>query len=137
MIDKNKLVGMTVDIVSAYIVNNKISSGELQDLIRSTYKTLYECIYLNHESMKRREPMVPIDQSIFADYIICLEDGKQFKSLKRHLKTKYNMTPEQYREKWNLPVTYPMVAPEYAKARSRLAKEMGLGKARLAKKRKP
>ena len=118
-----------MDIVSAYVGNNSLAADELPALIQSTYEALMAA-----EDTKRPEPekapvpAVPIKDSLTDDFIICLEDGKPFKSLKRHLRTKFDMTPESYREKWGLPRDYPMVAPNYAKERSKLAKKMGLGK---------
>ena len=124
------LLALTAEIVSAHVSNNTVNISELQGLIEKTYKTLAG---LGNDSTpsalltERPQPAVPLRKSIHADYIICLEDGKKLKMLKRHLKTAYNMTPEQYRERWGLPQDYPMVAPNYAKTRSRLAKDIGLG----------
>jgi predicted transcriptional regulator len=128
MEEKNDVTNMVVDIVSAYVGNNSVPAAELPALISSIHGAL---LGLNGpEEAKPAEPQAPavsIKKSIAPDYIICLEDGRKFKSLKRHLRTKYNMTPEEYRTKWNLPKDYPMVAPAYAEARSQLAKQMGLG----------
>ena len=128
MEDQATLTNMVVDIVGAFVSNNSLPSAELPALITSVHKAL---LGLNSgEDAKLAEPQAPavsIKKSIGADYIICLEDGRKFKSLKRHLRTKYNMSPEEYRAKWNLPKDYPMVAPAYAQARSDLAKQMGLG----------
>jgi predicted transcriptional regulator len=124
------LLALTTEIVSAHVSNNTVSPLELQALIEKTYKTLSN---LGNDSApspllsERPQPAVPIRKSVHPDYIICLEDGKKLKMLKRHLKTAYNMSPEQYRERWGLQVDYPMVAPNYAKTRSRLAKDIGLG----------
>jgi predicted transcriptional regulator len=124
-------IELAADIVSAYVSNNSVPSGDLPSLISDVHSALLKvgggAIEVPAEAPK---PAVPVKKSVTPDYIICLEDGKKFKSLKRHLRTQYNMTPEQYREKWGLPVDYPMVAPNYAKARSELAKEMGLGQQR-------
>jgi len=124
-------IELAADIVSAYVSNNSVPSGDLPALISDVHSALLKvsggAIEVPAEAPK---PAVPVKKSVTPDYIICLEDGKKFKSLKRHLRTQYNMTPEQYREKWGLPVDYPMVAPNYAKARSELAKEMGLGQQR-------
>ncbi|MCB5176326.1 MULTISPECIES: MucR family transcriptional regulator [Microvirga] len=124
-------IELAADIVSAYVSNNSVPSGELPNLINDIHSALLRvgggAIEVPAEAPK---PAVPVKKSVTPDYIVCLEDGKKFKSLKRHLRTQYNMTPEQYREKWGLPVDYPMVAPNYAKARSELAKEMGLGQQR-------
>lgn len=130
------LVEITADIVSAYVSNNEVASTELSGLIEKVHATLQEVMegagYVGDEAYK---PAVPVKQSIFDDYLICLEDGQKFKSLKRHLKAHYNMTPEQYRAKWNLPSDYPMVAPHYATQRSMLAKQIGLGTARAGTKK--
>jgi predicted transcriptional regulator len=124
-------IELAADIVSAYVSNNSVPTGELPGLISEVHTALMKvsvgAIELPTEAPK---PAVPVKKSVTPDYIVCLEDGKKFKSLKRHLRTQYNMTPEQYREKWALPIDYPMVAPSYAKARSELAKEMGLGQQR-------
>ena len=119
---------MTAEIVSAYVGNNTIGSSELPALIQEVYSALDEATQAspstNAEPLK---PAVSIKKSVTPDYIVCLEDGKKFKSLKRHLRTHYNLTPEEYRAKWGLPADYPRVAPNYAAARSNLAKKMGLG----------
>lgn len=115
------------DIVSAYVSNNPIQSAELPDLIREIHATL-TTLGSSNGAAHTPEPAIPVKKSITDDFLICLEDGKKFKSLKRHLRSKYGMSPEEYREKWNLPYDYPMVAPSYARKRSALAKEMGLGK---------
>ncbi len=115
------------EIVSAYVSNNPIQSGELPDLIREVHSTLKD-LKDSTGAEAAPEPAVSIKKSITDDFLICLEDGKKFKSLKRHLRSKYGMSPEEYREKWGLPYDYPMVAPSYARKRSALAKEMGLGK---------
>jgi len=125
------LIDLTADIVSAYVSNNSISAGELPRLIGDVHlalaKTHNGAIGPEPEPLK---PAVNPKKSVFPDYIVCLEDGKKFKSLKRHLRTQYGLSPEDYREKWGLPADYPMVAPNYAKARSNLAKQMGLGQQR-------
>lgn len=122
------LVELTAKIVSAYVSNNTIVAGDLPQLISDTYLALTRATG-GVEPMEREElkPKVPVKKSVMPDHIICLEDGKKFKSLKRHLRTHYNLSPEEYREKWGLPHDYPMVAPNYARARSDLAKKMGLG----------
>lgn len=114
-------------IVSAYVSNNPIQSESLPELIREVHATL---LALGEDTSVPEAliPAVPIKKSVTEDFIICLEDGKKFKSLKRHLRSKYDMTPEAYRERWGLPIDYPMVAPSYARRRSELAKEMGLGR---------
>lgn len=129
------LLEITSDIVCAFVSNNAIPAADLPGLIKAVHGSLEgarnEVSRIEAEAEKPK-PAVPIRKSIQDDYIVCLEDGQKFKSLKRHLMTHYNLTPEQYREKWNLPSDYPMVAPNYAAARSRLAKEMGLGQKRKA-----
>jgi predicted transcriptional regulator len=123
-----ELVELTARIVSAYVSNNAIVASDLAHLISETHAALSRAtgnsVQLEREEQK---PKVPVKKSVMPDYIICLEDGKKFKSLKRHLRTHYNLSPEEYREKWVLPHDYPMVAPNYARARSDLAKKMGLG----------
>lgn len=122
-------IGLTADIVSAYVANNHVQATEVADLIANVHQTLVSLGQAPAAAAAPPlQPAVPIKKSITPDYLICLEDGKQFKSLKRHLSTKFNLTPEAYREKWGLPVDYPMVAPAYAEARSALAKNMGLGR---------
>ena len=122
---------LAADIVSAYVSNNSVPAGDLPGLISQVHLALARVGNGAAEaSADAPKPAIAIKKSITPDYIICLEDGKKFKSLKRHLRTQYNLTPEQYREKWGLAPDYPMVAPNYAKARSDLAKEMGLGQQR-------
>lgn len=124
-------IELAADIVSAYVSNNTIAASELPALIREVHGALARITAAPPApAPEPQKPAVNARRSVQDDYIICLEDGKKFKSLKRHLRTQYNMTPEQYREKWGLPPDYPMVAPSYAKARSALAKKMGLGQAR-------
>ena len=126
---------MTTDIVASFVANNKVSSEELSELIRSVHRTLANLSGANGERVAERpKPAAPINKSVNHDYIICLEDGKQFKSLKRHLRTTYGLSPDEYRAKWGLPADYPMVAPNYAQARSALAKQMGLGQQRRKRK---
>lgn len=125
------LIDLTADIVSAYVSNNTVSASELPGVISEVYLALQKTNDgLAEPEPEPLRPAVTIKKSVTPDYIICLEDGKKFKSLKRHLRTHYNMTPEEYREKWGLPTDYPMVAPNYAAARSDLAKKMGLGQQR-------
>jgi predicted transcriptional regulator len=126
---------MTAKIVSAYVGNNSVPSSEIANLISQVHAALKRVS--GGQALTTSEPLkpaVPVKRSISSEYIVCLEDGKKFKSLKRHLRTQYNMTPEQYREKWALPPDYPMVAPNYAAARSQLAKQMGLGQQRRRRK---
>ena len=120
------VLGLTAQIVAAHVSNNSISAEALPSLIQEVYKTL---IGVGNEPVQpeRPQPAVPVKKSVFPDHIVCLEDGKKLKMLKRHLKTAYNMTPEQYRERWGLTADYPMVSPNYAKHRSSLAKKSGLG----------
>ena len=130
--DGADFIELTADIVSAYVSNNSVPASDLPALISEVHSALSRVIggaapVVQAEAPK---PAIPVKKSITADYLICLEDGKKFKSLKRHLRTQYNMSPEQYREKWGLPADYPMVAPNYAAARSDLAKKMGLGQQR-------
>ena len=128
MEEKLDLLGMTTEIVSAYVGNNIVTSAELPALIQSIHRALSGVTHpLAVVDLTPKEPAVPVKRSITPDFLICLEDGRKFKSLKRHLRTKYNLSPEDYRAKWGLPKDYPMVAPNYARARSDLAKQMGLG----------
>ncbi len=133
MESKDDLVDMAATIVSAYVSANELPPQDLPRLIQTVYSALKEvsgAAIAAPESSQ--EPAVAIKKSVTADYIICLEDGKKFKSLKRHLRTRYGMSPDEYRQKWGLPHDYPMVAPNYAKERSNLAKRMGLGQGRRA-----
>jgi predicted transcriptional regulator len=124
-------IELTAEIVSAYVSNNSVPSAEIANLIGQVHSALKRVsggqISAPAEPLK---PAVPVKRSVTPDYIVCLEDGMKFKSLKRHLRTRYNMTPEQYRDKWGLPPDYSMVASNYAAARSQLAKQMGLGQQR-------
>jgi len=124
-------IELTANIVSAYVGNNATPASELPALISQIHGALVRVSAGHVEAVAEpAKPAVPVKKSMTSDYLVCLEDGKKFKSLKRHLRTQYNMTPEQYREKWGLPPDYPMVAPSYAVARSQLAKKMGLGQQR-------
>lgn len=131
--DQNKpeLIEMVSDIVSSYVAHNPVPVGDLPRLIERVHAALSA---LQTDGVVEPEvelkPAVPIRRSVTDDHIVCLEDGKKFKSLKRHLKTRYNLSPEEYREKWGLPADYPMVAPSYARRRSELARQMGLGQTR-------
>ena len=122
----SELLGLTSEIVAAHACNNTIAPGDLAQLIQDIYKTLV-VVGTTPLAPERPRPAVAIKKSVFPDYIVCLEDGKKLKMLKRHLKTAYNMTPDEYRERWGLASDYPMVAPNYAKQRSTLAKAIGLG----------
>lgn len=124
--NKLELLELTSKIVAAHVGNNSVNVSELPQLIEDVYRTLGH-VGEKTEVKEKAQPVVPVKKSIHQDYLICLEDGKKLKMLKRHLKTAYNMTPEEYREKWNLPSDYPMVAPSYAEQRSSLAKKIGLG----------
>lgn len=127
----NELVELTADIVSAYVSNNTVVANDLPALINDTFDALNKASARASEPVREElKPSVPVKKSVTPDYIVCLEDGKKFKSLKRHLRTHYGLSPEEYREKWGLPHDYPMVAPNYAAARSALAKKMGLGQRR-------
>src|ERR1700678_355006 len=128
MSDKAEIIELTAEIVASYVENNTLTTADLPSLIQSVHRAL-PSIPSGAEPVEvaPKEPAVPVRRSITPDYLICLEDGRKFKSLKRHLRTKYNLSPEDYRAKWGLAKDYPMVAPNYAKARSDLAKQMGLG----------
>lgn len=121
------LIELTTHIASAYVGNNSVAASDLPSLIRNIHAALSGVEKPIEAPVEIKTPAVPIKKSLNDDYLICLEDGRKFKSLKRHLRTKYNLSPDEYRAKWNLPRTYPMVAPAYAAARSNLAKQMGLG----------
>src|SRR6202158_3662683 len=124
-------IELTAEIVSAYVSNNTVPAGEIPSLISQVHAALARVSGKSGDSPSEPlRPAVSVEKSITPDHIVCLEDGKKFKSLKRHLRTQYDITPEQYREKWGLPPDYPMVAPNYAAARSQLAKQMGLGQQR-------
>ena len=128
MEDNAQILEMTADIVSAYLGANTVQPSEVPGLIASVHAALSQVSEGPvAPEPEPQEPAVPVRKSITPDYLICLEDGRKFKSLKRHLRTKYDMSPDEYRSKWGLPRDYPMVAPNYAKARSELAKQMGLG----------
>ena len=126
-IDRNELLALTAEIVSAYIGNNALDPGTVPDMIGAVFAKLTELSTDEKPLPETLTPAVPIKRSVTDDYIVCLEDGKKLKMLKRHLKTAYNLTPEQYREMFSLAPDYPMVAPNYAKHRSTLAKRIGLG----------
>ena len=126
---KTDLIDRTTDIVAAYVSNNPISTADLPELMDAVFKRLDE-LNSGQPQEERPEPAVPIKKSITQNHIICLEDGAKLKMLKRYLRTRYDMTPEEYRTRWGLPADYPMVAPEYAERRSKFAKKIGLGKAK-------
>jgi predicted transcriptional regulator len=129
------LISLTADIVSAHVSHNKIDAGEVANLIQATFEALALAGAPAPEPEPAQEPAVPIRLSVKADHIVCLEDGKKLKMLKRYLRTNYNMTPEDYRAKWKLPRDYPMVAPAYADQRRDLAKMIGLGRKPAAAKK--
>lgn len=131
----NELLELTTEIVAAHVANNTVAVSDLPQLIQDVYKTLV-VVGTGPMAPERPQPAVPIKKSVFPDYIVCLEDGKKLKMLKRHLKTAYNMTPAEYRDRWGLAQDYPMVAPNYAKHRSALAKKIGLGTKPRARRRK-
>lgn len=132
--DKSELLALTAEIVAAHVSNNKLEAAELPGLIRQVYGTLAgidgTATASSAGPAEKLQPAVPIKKSVTPEFIICLEDGQKLKMLKRHLMSHYNMTPEQYRERWGLPADYPMVAPNYALQRQVLAKKIGLGKGR-------
>jgi predicted transcriptional regulator len=124
---ESDLIEVTASVVAAYVGGNTIAAADVPALIRSVHQALSNVGTKAETADVGREPAVSVRRSITPDYLICLEDGRKFKSLKRHLRTKYDLSPEQYRARWDLPKDYPMVAPNYAQARSDLAKQMGLG----------
>ncbi len=129
MEDKNILAEITADVVSAYVTRNKVPASELPGLISSVHQTFARLVGQEVGNPQISQlPAVPVGRSVTDDFLVCLEDGMEFKSLKRHLKSHHNLSPEQYREKWSLPVDYPMVAPSYSLKRSKLAREIGLGR---------
>ena len=128
-IENAEIMELTAEIVSSYVSNNAVAGGDLAGVIQDVYRALATLGSVASQT-ERPKPSVPVKKSVMPDYIICLEDGKKLKMLKRHLMTAYSMTPEDYRERWGLPADYPMVAPNYAAARSQLAKQMGLGQQR-------
>ena len=131
MTESINAVELAAEIVSAYVSNNSVPAAELPTLLNDVHNAIVRVSGTPVAApVEASKPAVSPKKSITDEYIICLEDGRKFKSLKRHLRTQYNLSPEQYREKWNLPADYPMVAPAYAKARSNLAKQMGLGQQR-------
>jgi predicted transcriptional regulator len=130
-IEEGDLIKFTSTIVSAYVSNNQVVANDLPSLINEVHNALSRASVQDTQPPREElKPAVPVKKSVNPDFIVCLEDGKKFKSLKRHLRTHYNLSPEEYRDKWGLPHDYPMVAPMYAAARSQLAKKMGLGQRR-------
>lgn len=132
------IVELTAEIIAAYVSNNQVNAAELAHLVGEVHRALanVEKGAPEPQPVVELKPAVPVKKSIMPDYIVCLEDGRSFRSLKRHLRTAYNMSPEEYRAKWNLPPDYPMVAPNYSAARSALARSMGLGQQRRKSKPK-
>lgn len=128
-------IHLASDIVAAYVGNNAVKVEELPSLLHDVYTAVSGLAEEGAAFINNREPAVPINKSITPDYVICLEDGKKLKMLKRYLRTHYDLSPEEYRRKWGLPADYPMVAPNYAKRRSQFAKEIGLGTAATTRKR--
>lgn len=131
--NRMEILSLATDIVSAYVSNNVVAEGDLPSVIGRVFGALQDLGGGKPAASARPEPAVPVKKSVFPDYIVCLEDGKKFNMLKRHLKTVYGLTPDAYRERWGLSSDYPMVSPNYAKKRSRLARENGLGKKRAGK----
>lgn len=128
-VSRDDVLRMAVDVVAAYVGNNQVSTGQLPDIINSVYNSLLTLDLPPEEvPAEAPKPAVNVRKSVTPEYIVCLEDGKKLKMLKRHLRTTYDMSPEEYRAKWNLPPDYPMVAPNYAKQRSDFAKKIGLGR---------
>lgn len=125
--DQNERVGHAARIVAAYVGNNAVAPDDLPDLIRLVHRAL-GAVAGGEPAVPALKPAVPVEKSVSDNFLICLEDGKKFKSLKRHLRTSYDLSPEEYRAKWDLPADYPMVAPGYSRQRSKLAKKMGLGR---------
>jgi predicted transcriptional regulator len=131
----SNFIELTAGIVSAFVSNNSVAASDIPALINQVHSALLRVSSGAKDApTEPLKPAVSLKKSITPDYLVCLEDGKKFKSLKRHLRTQYSVTPEQYREKWGLPADYPMVAPNYAAARSKLAKDMGLGQQRRRRK---
>lgn len=128
-IDKEDLLQMTTDIVASYLSHNPVPTEGVPDLIRSVYSTMSDVSGSVSKVESKQKPAVAISKSVSDDFIVCLEDGKKLKMLKRYLRSQYNMSPDDYRRKWNLPSDYPMVAPAYSRKRSQFAKDIGLGRA--------
>ena len=127
-----QILNITARIVAAHLGNNQVDASEIPSLIQSVYRTVSSVDAPEPEAVIALQPAVPVKKSVFPDFIICLEDGKKLKMLKRHLQTSYGLSPDAYRTKWSLPRDYPMVAPNYASTRSALAKQIGLGRKPLA-----
>ncbi len=127
-LDRSEILALTSEIVSSHVSNNAVNQADLTTMIESVFATLAGLAHPKEEPAEELVPAVPVKKSVFDDHIVCLEDGKKLKMLKRHLKTSYDMTPEEYRAKWGLASDYPMVAPAYARKRQELAKKIGLGR---------
>ncbi len=127
-IDDADVLKMATGIISAFVANNAVPASDLPDLIKTVHATIIDLSKADTPKVEMPEPAVSIAKSITPDYLVCLEDGRKLKMLKRYLRSRYDMTPEEYRARWNLPADYPMVAPNYAKLRSQHAKDIGLGK---------
>ena len=128
LVDKGEILALASDIVASYVGNNPVQPDQVNEMLRSVFTTMSALTESKSEQVEDLVPAVPIKKSVMNDYIVCLEDGKQLKMLKRHLSTAYGMTPDDYRAKWGLKSDYPMVAPSYAKKRQELAKKIGLGR---------
>lgn len=135
-VDNLSAIHLASDIVAAYVGNNTVKADDLPSLLHNVYAAVSGLAEEGASFIANREPAVPVAKSVTPDFVICLEDGKKLKMLKRYLRTHYNLSPEEYRRKWGLPADYPMTAPNYAKSRSQLAKDIGLGTAATSKKRK-
>lgn len=127
-IDREELLRMTTEIVSSYLSHNSMPAESVPDLIKSVHSTMTGVSSISEKIEQKAKPAVPVSKSIADDHIVCLEDGKKLKMLKRYLRSQYNMSPDEYRQKWNLPSDYPMVAPAYSRKRSQFAKDIGLGR---------
>ncbi|EAP90897.1 transcriptional regulator [Oceanicaulis sp. HTCC2633] len=127
-VDNEELMRMTTDIVASFLTHNSVPAESVPDMIKSVYATMKEISGEPAKPEPKAKPAVPVSRSVSDDYIVCLEDGKKLKMLKRYLRSQYDMSPEDYRRKWGLPADYPMVAPNYSKRRSEFAKEIGLGR---------
>ena len=128
-IEKEDLLQMTTDIVASYLSHNPVPADSVPDLIRSVHATMSDVAGTAEQPETKQKPAVAVSKSVHDDYIVCLEDGKKLKMLKRYLRSQYNLSPDEYRRKWNLPSDYPMVAPAYSRKRSHFAKDIGLGRA--------
>ena len=127
-IDREELLRMTTEIVSSYLSHNSMPAESVPDLIKSVHSTMTGVSSISEKIEQKAKPAVPVSKSIADDHIVCLEDGKKLKMLKRYLRSQFNMSPDEYRQKWNLPSDYPMVAPAYSRKRSQFAKDIGLGR---------